>query len=167
VIVGNPPGKRSDPLGDQISWQQFLDALKGEKRVWIITRDGDYAEVVNGTRLLNPLLRAELAAKGVEHAEVHDNLSRALQSIQSAGVHVPHELDEAKLGALQKEEAEAQYPQPPYLFWPDTAWRCPKCHNVNKGGGLSAHPSQYGGWSYWAHCERCGYRWDTGEPYDE
>ncbi|MER9107381.1 hypothetical protein NKH95_26010 [Mesorhizobium sp. M0848] len=164
---GNPPGKRSDPLGDQISWQQFLDAVEGVRRVWIITRDGDFAEVVNKSRLLNPLLRSELAERGVEKVEVHDNLANALRSIKEAGVHVPHELDEAKLGELQKQEAEAHYPQPPYLTWPDRPWRCPQCHTVNEGGVLSAHPSQYGGWSYWAHCRRCGYKWDTGEAYDD
>jgi hypothetical protein len=25
---GNPPGKKGDPLGDQLSWEQFLDAVR-------------------------------------------------------------------------------------------------------------------------------------------
>jgi hypothetical protein len=60
-----------------------------------------------------------------------------------------------------------RYPQPPYLLWPDRPWTCPNCHHVNAATGLSAHPSQYGGWSYWASCSHCGFRFDTGEPYDD
>jgi hypothetical protein len=55
---GNPPGKRTHPLGDQISWQQFLDAAKGEPSVWIITRDSDFTENVDKQLLLNPFLQA-------------------------------------------------------------------------------------------------------------
>jgi hypothetical protein len=42
--LGNPPGKKSDPLGDQITWEQFINACSKRKvaTVWIITRDGDF-----------------------------------------------------------------------------------------------------------------------------
>jgi hypothetical protein len=41
---GNPPGKPSGPLGDEIIWEQFLSYCVREKRAraWIVTRDGDY-----------------------------------------------------------------------------------------------------------------------------
>jgi hypothetical protein len=39
---GNPPGKRSDPLGDQVSWEQLLSCCKRLERLWIITADKDY-----------------------------------------------------------------------------------------------------------------------------
>ena len=34
---GNPPGKPTDPLGDQITWEQLLTHSKGSKRLWIIS----------------------------------------------------------------------------------------------------------------------------------
>lgn len=166
---GNPPGKRTDPLGDQISWQQFLDALGGTSSVWIITRDRDFAEEVNNQLLLNPFLQAELTERDVKNISVYDNLATAIKDLNLAGLIRAAdmaELDEKKINELEKKEADAHVPQPPYLLWPDAPWRCPKCHNINVETGLTAHPSQYGGWSYWATCRYCGFRFDTGEPYD-
>jgi hypothetical protein len=161
---GNPPGKRTDPLGDQISWQQFLDAVKGEPSVWIVTRDRDFTEKVDKQILLNPFLRSELDERGVKTINVYDNLASAMKAWKLAGLSAVKNLDNKKLTQLEKEEADAHYPQPPYLLWPDTPWTCPKCHNVNAATGLSAHPSQYGGWSYWASCSRCGFRLTLGNP---
>jgi hypothetical protein len=48
---GNPPGKKGDPLGDQLSWEQFLDAVRGEKSVWIVTRDRDYATRISAAKV--------------------------------------------------------------------------------------------------------------------
>src|SRR5205085_1445217 len=40
---GNPPGKLSQALGDQITWEGFLSTLNKETSdVWIITSDNDY-----------------------------------------------------------------------------------------------------------------------------
>jgi hypothetical protein len=164
---GNPPGKRADPLGDQLSWEQFLDAVRGEKTVWIITRDTDYTEVVNKQKLLNPFLQRELADRGVQSIEVFDNLATAIRSLRLAGLSGAKFLGDEKLTQLEKEEADAHYPRPPYLVWPDGAWKCPNCHRTNVTTDLVAHPSGYGGWSYWATCAHCGYKIDTGEAYDD
>jgi hypothetical protein len=32
---GNPPGKKSDPLGDQLTWEQLLSHCKGKSKIWI------------------------------------------------------------------------------------------------------------------------------------
>ncbi|MBS9405624.1 DUF4935 domain-containing protein, partial [Halomonas sp. TRM85114] len=58
--VGNPPGKRNDPLGDEITWEQILSNFKGKKRLWIISRDGDYGTEFGGRFFLNGLLRSEV-----------------------------------------------------------------------------------------------------------
>jgi hypothetical protein len=58
---GNPPGKRSDPLGDQLNWEQILSQCQGNRRVWIITKDSDYATEHDGTMFLNAALYQELA----------------------------------------------------------------------------------------------------------
>jgi hypothetical protein len=167
---GNPPGKRTDPLGDQISWQQFLDAAKGKQRVWIISRDGDFTETVNKQALLDPFLQAELTERGVKNIEIYDNLTSAIKSLKSAGLLDPKELgdlDEKKLNELEMEEARSYVPQPPYFLWPNTPWTCPSCHQMNAADSVAAHPSQYGGWSYWAKCRHCGHQFDTGEPYED
>lgn len=60
---GNPPGKRTDPLGDQLSWEQLLDALSSATAViWLVTRDGDYftKSLEGDGKLLDPVLQAEI-----------------------------------------------------------------------------------------------------------
>lgn len=163
---GNPPGKRSDPLGDQISWEQFVDAAKGRPKVWIVTRDTDFGVSMGKSRLINPMLRAELAAAGVEEVELHDTLSGALRSVRDAGLAAVAAVGEKALEEAEKQE-DAFIPHPPHIIWPDTDWRCPKCNSVNERTDLIPRPSQYGGWSYWTGCRHCGVTFDTGEPYDD
>jgi hypothetical protein len=57
---GNPPGKSSNPIGDQLTWEQVLTRFAGKKRLWIISRDGDYGEVYEGKGYLNLFLYDEL-----------------------------------------------------------------------------------------------------------
>src|SRR6187551_608998 len=38
---GHPPGKANDPLGDQLTWEQFLTKYSAQE-IWFITNDGDY-----------------------------------------------------------------------------------------------------------------------------
>jgi hypothetical protein len=60
--LGNPPGHKSNVLGDQLNWEQFLDAV-GPGAVWIITNDSDFTVDVVGERRFSPLLHRELEAK--------------------------------------------------------------------------------------------------------
>jgi hypothetical protein len=60
---GNPPGKRSDPLGDQISWEQLLEVLQPGDSVHIVSKDKDYYFERRGVALLDPLLEKELRAR--------------------------------------------------------------------------------------------------------
>jgi|GEM_PF-629541 len=59
--IGNPPGKANDPLGDEITWEQVLSHFAGKRRLWIISRDGDYGAAFGGGFFLNSFLRDELA----------------------------------------------------------------------------------------------------------
>ena len=61
--IGNPPGKKIDSLGDQISWEQLLTycKAKGKPKLWIITRDSDYATAYDKRLYLNAFLYSELA----------------------------------------------------------------------------------------------------------
>jgi PIN domain len=40
---GNPPGNKSDPLGDQLNWEQVLSHCQNKRWLWVITDDSDYA----------------------------------------------------------------------------------------------------------------------------
>ena len=63
--TGNPPGKSNDSLGDQLTWEQFLNQVKSQKEVWIISNDYDYFTQYNETCYLNPFLHSELLEKNL------------------------------------------------------------------------------------------------------
>jgi hypothetical protein len=59
--VGNPPGKKADSLGDQISWEQLLTVSKKDKpKLWFVTGDSDYVTEHDGKMFLNAMLYSEL-----------------------------------------------------------------------------------------------------------
>ena len=58
---GSAPGKKSDPLGDQLNWEQILTQCSGKNKLWIITGDGDYATEYGGKMFLNAALYKDLA----------------------------------------------------------------------------------------------------------
>lgn len=58
--VGNPPGKSNDPLGDQISWEQFKNCSSCSENLWIITNDSDYYTAFKNKTYLNAFLYNEL-----------------------------------------------------------------------------------------------------------
>ena len=58
---GNPPGKRDDPLGDQLNWEQILSRCQEKPRLWIMTRDSDYGTLHAGKMFLNAALYQDLA----------------------------------------------------------------------------------------------------------
>jgi len=59
---GNPPGKQRDPLGDQLTWEQILTHCRAKSRLWIITKDADYATLHERNWFLNAMLYKDLAA---------------------------------------------------------------------------------------------------------
>ena len=58
--VGEPPGKKSDPLGDQLSWVQFVDECSDVSEVIIVTRDSDYWYEHDRRHYLHPALKDAL-----------------------------------------------------------------------------------------------------------
>jgi hypothetical protein len=60
--LGNPPGKSNDPLGDQLSWEQFL-TIYDNQEVWILTDDKDFFSEYKRCSYLNPFLYNELKNK--------------------------------------------------------------------------------------------------------
>jgi hypothetical protein len=57
---GRAPGKKHDPLGDQISWEQILRRIKGYSPLWVISRDGDYCTKHGSRAFLNAVMHEEL-----------------------------------------------------------------------------------------------------------
>jgi hypothetical protein len=82
---GNPPGKKGDPVGDQLSWIQFLDTVESGDKVFIVSYDGDFADESGGRVFLNPFLLKDLKDKGLDPAEVFcfKDLITALGEIKS------------------------------------------------------------------------------------
>lgn len=60
--LGNPPGKKNDPLGDQISWEQFKANIRDKeiKEIWIVSNDTDFFTLYNKKLYLNSFLMNEL-----------------------------------------------------------------------------------------------------------
>lgn len=61
--TGNPPGKHSDSLGDQITWEQFLNRVQTAEEVWIVSNDSDYFTQYDKGVFLNAFLHSELLNK--------------------------------------------------------------------------------------------------------
>jgi hypothetical protein len=79
--LGNPPGKRNDPVGDQLSWVQLLDALKKGDRLWIASADSDYLVTFEKDHILNPMLLREVKERigDPDNISCFDTLSNALK----------------------------------------------------------------------------------------
>jgi hypothetical protein len=78
---GNAPGKPSDPLGDQLNWEQLLTHCKDKPMQWIITRDFDYGTVHEGKMFLNAALHHELSwlYQAEPSVSCFDNLAEGLR----------------------------------------------------------------------------------------
>ncbi len=79
---GNPPGKRTDTLGDQISWEQFLDSITSEKvdEVWMITKDSDYFIKDHENKIyINSLLKKDVEKLDVKKIKINDDISKAIK----------------------------------------------------------------------------------------
>jgi hypothetical protein len=114
--LGNPPGKRSDPLGDQLSWTQFLNRLNPGDEIWILTHDTDYHAELNKALRLNSFLMAELLDRGIKSKDIHvfDNLVQGLAAFSKAAPTPVKSLPSSEvLQAAAKEERESQ----PRTLW--------------------------------------------------
>ena len=104
--LGNPPGKSSNPIGDQLTWEQILSHFKGKKRLWIISRDGDYGTVYGGKGYLNQFLFDELC-KVVSVPEVYlfeDTVEGIKHFVKTTGVKAEKRLTPEEAEEIEKEE---------------------------------------------------------------
>ena len=77
---GDPPGKQTDPIGDQVTWEQILFRFVGKTKLWIITRDSDYGSMYSGKGFFNQMLYEELVkvSPGAE-AFLFEDVSDAIE----------------------------------------------------------------------------------------
>lgn len=68
--LGIPPGKKGDPIGDELTWTQFISSLNSGEKVIIVSYDGDYSKEYNGDIFLNPVLFADLLSYGIKKEEI-------------------------------------------------------------------------------------------------
>jgi PIN domain len=104
--LGNPPGKSTNPIGDQLTWEQILTCFKGKKRLWIISRDGDYGTVYGGKGFLNHFLYDELC-KVADKPEVYlfeDTVEGIGHFVDTTGVKAEKRLTPEEAEEIEKEE---------------------------------------------------------------
>lgn len=108
--LGNPPGKRSDPLGDQLSWTQLLGVLQPKDKLWVVTQDQDYHVTTGGKLRLNAFLVRELMDRGLKVTAIHafDNVANALKNFSASALAPVRSLPKPDvLEAAAKEERES------------------------------------------------------------
>ncbi len=82
--IGNPPGKRADPLGDQLSWEQLLSIVPDITKLWIVSTDKDYFTEHYKTLYLNPILYADLIKLNTKiEVKTFNILSEALRDFNN------------------------------------------------------------------------------------
>lgn len=82
--VGNPPGKRNDPLGDQLSWEMLLNIVPKINKIWIISKDQDYYTESKDLLYLNPVLKNDLIQLNPNiDIKVFNKLSEALRDFNN------------------------------------------------------------------------------------
>jgi hypothetical protein len=82
--IGNPPGKKNDPLGDQLSWEMLLNIVPKINNIWIISKDQDYYTESKDSLYLNPILKNDLIILNPEiNIKVFNKLSEALRDFNN------------------------------------------------------------------------------------
>jgi hypothetical protein len=102
--IGNPPGKKDDPIGDQITWEQLLNKIPMTNRIWIITNDFDFYTKFKATCYLNPFLSQELLNKNTKiKINIFESLSDGLRHFFSLNK-IDSKISEADFKKVSKEE---------------------------------------------------------------
>ncbi|OGY07919.1 MAG: hypothetical protein A2700_01295 [Candidatus Blackburnbacteria bacterium RIFCSPHIGHO2_01_FULL_44_64] len=77
---GNPPGKSSDPLGDEIVWELLLKTCIDEDLV-IIAKDNDWKYSDEGKSVIHPFLQKEWSEKSTNKIEIFSSLAPFIETI--------------------------------------------------------------------------------------
>ncbi len=111
--LGNPPGKFNDPLGDQVTWEQFLKYSINAGNIWFITNDKDYVTNFEGNIYLNSFLYRELISININKGNLQifcfNSLSQGLKHFDGFSKEKIESLPSNEdLEAISKEELFSQ-----------------------------------------------------------
>jgi predicted nucleic acid-binding protein len=149
--LGNPPGKRGDPLGDQLSWEQLISTVNDEDDVWIVSRDSDYLFCFGKEITLNPYLYDEFVKQRSGNVFAFQDLSSALQHYKSYAEPMldlppPEDLDRATREQQEKIDASRE-----------SICRCPD--------GPTPSSGHYDNRFFVIQCVKCGVRLAVQEDF--
>jgi hypothetical protein len=176
--IGNPPGKPQDPLGDQLSWEQFLENISETTHIWIISNDSDYFSAYKDKCYLNPFLSLEIINAAMKMKTVkcfnklaiglkdfNDHLSTKLASLPNAD-----ELKEISkfeiLPSLTGYASGSMGTSPTYSGIQNDQWitrrqpQCPSCRSVYPIIGPVIRVVGTGVFSDIFVCQTCGNQWE-------
>ena len=109
-LLGNPPGKASDPIGDQLTWEQFLSIYNGED-IWMITNDNDFLVEYKNKSYINPFLYDEIKQllRGKDpKINIFRSLSEGIDDFQAKiNATMDDSIDSKEMKEIIIEEAEA------------------------------------------------------------
>jgi len=163
--VGNPPGKRDDPLGDQITWEQFLSRAKNADALWIVTKDGDYCTRQSDQLLINPVLSRDLDAHGYKGPAIRCfySLADALSDLKQSGHQISVLPTTDILSEIKKEEG--RLPNNTRFLWDTNVlaglrdhFHCPMCGTTFAAGELFIEQTE-SGLAQRCRCGHCGAVW--------
>src|SRR5262249_19161881 len=102
--LGNPPGKKGDPIGDELNWEQLVTACNGNSGLWVLSRDGDYSTKIGNNMHLNPALLRDIERRCRPAPKVYcfDNIPDGIKSftdtlgLKAKTLPTPDEVEEIK-----------------------------------------------------------------------
>jgi PIN domain len=108
--LGNPPGKKNDPIGDQLNWEQILTQFEGKKHLVIISSDCDFGTEYNKIFYLNQYLRDELCKVATNpDVYIHDSIKDGIKKyIEITNLNSEIRLTPEEAEAIENEERSLQ-----------------------------------------------------------
>lgn len=82
--LGQRPGKRGDPLGDEVSWEQFVEQLEHDDHAIVVSSDGDFMHELDDGAVLQPSLDRDVRHKTKGGALVVTKLSDLIGHLKRA-----------------------------------------------------------------------------------
>ncbi|MCS4034878.1 DNA-directed RNA polymerase subunit M/transcription elongation factor TFIIS [Salinibacter ruber] len=169
--LGNPPGKKGDPIGDELSWIQLIDKIDDTDNVgsvYIVTRDGDFYSEYSGELIINPFMYEELeeSEEGI-NTHIFNRISECLRVFEDEEDIDLEDLPEGEdMKEVKREEKRISTRSTPLSdYYPHPA-ECPNCGSEDWVGDIFPLRSSRSFLTFHIKCSSCGFVFDTGEPHE-
>lgn len=157
--VGNPPGKSTSPLGDQIVWEQFKNSIKKESHIWIISKDSDYVSEYRKSFYLNSYLHSELLQiNKIMEVYCFKSLADGMSHYYKKNKTAPNPPSEEVIKQAAKEEAAAEMGVPG-----NSRMYCYGCKAVQPCRSMKIPSAYHDVITLHYRCAECGNMVDTGQ----